>query len=172
MHVTRSTRRIVKRATAVAALVTIAGGASVAGTAHASTNSSLPDLLASGPTDVLVASADTTLLYAQVRHDVGTGFVFAPASTATINYQPVTRVVLPGGYAYVNTPGSTAITATGTVGIIMPGAVARFAAHTDRTPSGFNRITVCADSSGVVRERSELNNCYTEFKNVIPVYNG
>jgi hypothetical protein len=103
---------------------------------------------------------------------MGTRFVFAPASKATIKYQPVTRVVLHGRDAYINTPGSTAITATGTVSSIMPGTVERFAAQSDRTPSGFNRITVCADSSGVVPERSELNNCSTEVKNVIPIYNG
>ena len=172
MHVTRSARMIVKRTTAIAALVTIAGGGAVAGTAHAWNDPSLPDLVASGPTDVFVLAPDTTVLHAQVRNDLATRFVFAPASEATIKYQPVNRVVLPGGYAYVNTPGSTAITATGTVGAIMAGAVARFEAQSDRTPGGFNRITVCADSSGVVHERSELNNCYTEFKNVIPVYNG
>jgi hypothetical protein len=170
MHVTRSARRILKRATAVA-LVAIAGGGAVAGTAHAWTDPTLPDLVATGPTDVFLPTPEITSLYASVRNDLGR-FVFAPASTATIKYQPVTRVVLPGGYAYVTTPGSTAITATGTVGIIWPGTSERFVANSDRTPGGYNRITVCADSSNAIRERSELNNCFTEYKNVIPVYNG
>jgi hypothetical protein len=163
-------RGIIKRTVTVATLVTIVGAGAAGGTAHAWTDQRLPDLVATGSTDVVVVDNTGTALLGQVRNDVSGWSAFAQASNATIKYQPVSRLVVAGATHYINTPGTNAITATGPVSSLAPGGEDRFSAHSQRTPWGLNRITVCADSSGLVAERSEVNNCSSEIKDVVPLF--
>ena len=70
-------------------------------------------------------------------------------------HQPVTRFLTPSGRAFfIDTPQTLPIIATETVGFGSAGDDAPFTALTSRTPSGWNRITVCADTSDAVAELS------------------
>lgn len=164
MH-TRTTRR--RRIMSTIAVAALFGSGALGGTAHAWTDHSRPDLVGAGPTEVVVLSTGTAV-FGHVRNDVTGWTAFAQASNATINFQPLSRVMLQGEAHYINRPWSTAFTAAGRVARLAPGGDDRFSARLDRIPWGHHRVTVCADSSGAVFERSELNNCSSEIKDVVP----
>ena len=166
MTATRTARQIVRRAFAAAAFATVAA-ATVLGGAAGATDFTIrrADLAGSGPTSVLVVSNTGSTLFARVAN---TGDFWAGSSSASITYQPVSRLTSSTGRTYyVNTPGSAPISATGSVGSISPGSSVQFSAFASSgVPSGLNRITVCADSGGAVGESNESNNCWSEIKTV------
>jgi hypothetical protein len=127
-----------------------------------------PDLIGSGPAQVFAISGGSLVL-AHVRNEGNGGAAFTAAS---VRFQPVSRLSVAGRTAYVNMPGASAITATGSVRPILGRAEVEFSAQAHAIPTGLNRITVCADTSNVEDEWIEGNNCSSEVRSVIPVYNG
>jgi hypothetical protein len=159
-----STLRRVGIAAAATAIVTggVAGGSAQAATLPR------PDLVGSGPVNVLVAN--NASLSAAVKN-VG---VFTVGTTfASIKLQRVSRLVFAGQTHYINTPGASPITGGGTVNPILPSAEARFSAGASAIPqAGQYRVSVCADTSNFVHEASETNNCVSEIQTVVPFFIG
>ena len=157
-----STLRHVGVAAAAIAIVT---GALASGSADAATLQR-PDVVGSGPVDVLVGN-DNARLSAAVKN-VG---VFTVGTTfASISLQRVYQRSAGWPLTYVNVPGASPITGVGTVNPIASGFEAEFSALASAVPQhGLYRVTVCADSLNFVNEASETNNCDSEIQTVVPL---
>jgi hypothetical protein len=156
-----------RRVGVAAAAIAIVTGGVASGSAHAATPQR-PDVVGSGPVNVLVGN--NASLSAAVKN-VG---VFTVGTTfASITLQRVYQRSVSWPPAFVNAPGASPITGVGTVNPIASGFEAPFSAVANAIPQdGLYRVTVCADTSNFVNEASETNNCVSEIQTVVPVIIG
>jgi hypothetical protein len=95
------------------------------------------------------------------------GITSAASNQLKVTFQPLTQLHYNGQTYWVNMPGTTPTVATGTAASLAGGrteAVYAVYGATSTAPTGYNRVTACVDSTNVVSESNESNNCRTEIK--------
>jgi hypothetical protein len=158
--------RIARRSSCVL-LAALGGAFALAVPAHAATVATdlRPDLVVDGPLQSSTLVGPSFDSYSvQVNNNGVTG---ALSNEVQVTFQPVSRVYLNGQYYWVNMPGSSAIVGTGTAASLNGGGASEsVSVHSSTAPAGYNRVTACVDSTNVVAESNESNNCRSEIVNM------
>jgi hypothetical protein len=157
MPSSRITRRA--SATVLAAIAAVAGAAVPAQAA-----TSLPDLVVGSPlSNTILVGPGSASYDVEVANNGLTG---AGRNQVQVTFQPVEGIYFNGQTSWINVPGSSPIVATGQAPLLSAGQKASAPVYMTTAPSGYNRVTACVDSTNVVAESNESNNCQTAVENI------
>ena len=164
--------RIARRASrTVVAAVAVALAVAVPASATTIQTSLRPDLVVSAPLDTHTYSGNPSVnsYFVGVANN---GITAAAASQVKVTFQPVTRIVFNGQTSWVNMPGAAPIAGTGTAASLSGGGSESVGIQLSTAPAGYNRVTACADSTNIVSESNESNNCTTAIIDMQPIFFG
>lgn len=130
-----------------------------------------PDLVVSGPLDTHTYS-DTPGANGYFLNIANNGITAAASNQVRVTFQPVSQLHLNGQTYWVNMPGTTPIVGTGTSPSLAGGYSASMSIQLSTPPAGYNRVTACVDTTNIVNESNESNNCRTEIDQMQPIFFG
>ncbi len=130
-----------------------------------------PDLVVSAPlgTHTYSDAPGANGYFLDIAND---GITAAASSQVKVTFQPASQLHLNGQTYWVNMPGTTPIVGTGTAPSLAGGHSASTTVQLSTAPTGYNRVTACVDSTNVVSESNESNNCRTEIVQMQPIFFG
>ena len=131
-----------------------------------------PDLVVSAPLDSHTYS-DSPSFNGYPLTVANNGVTQASSSQVSATFQPVTRITFQGKTSWVNMPGSSPIVGAAAVGALNGGGASQaVTVNLPVAPSGYYRVTACADSTNVVSESNESNNCTSAILDMQPIFFG
>jgi hypothetical protein len=154
------------RRTSHAVLAGVASVLALAVPAHATTLDTRPDLVV----EPYLSHTEVTNSAGQAGYSVtvyNDGQTWAASNQLKVTFQPVSRFYLNGQYYYYNTPGTSPIVTTGTVPPLADLDGRTVGVNMSSAVVGYNRVTACVDSTNVVNESNESNNCRSQIENMV-----